>query len=249
MKLIYFDFENGGKTIGSESELKELFGFPVIALDSYSGFQSVMGQIFKPVTSDRTIEIAPGVSVTLPKRTVVKRDNVDVEAIALDTFTELVKKYQRELKGSGRMQLNKWGELKDTVDSLLEYLNGFPINVILNVHTRQEKDEDSGIVEQIPNIEGSTRYDIAKWFDFVFYADTIRDDENKLSFVWHTKKDDRYSHAKDRTTKLPEIIPQDYSIVFEAAKKRGWDSIKVLVIGKPGSGKTYSLQTLSKIGG
>jgi GTPase SAR1 family protein len=39
-------------------------------------------------------------------------------------------------------------------------------------------------------------------------------------------------------------MEQDYAVVVSAAKKKGFDGAKILVIGSPGSGKTYSLQTL-----
>ena len=53
-----------------------------------------------------------------------------------------------------------------------------------------------------------------------------------------------FGNAKDRTNLLPAEMPQDYSQVVKAAKDKGFDNVRILVIGSPGSGKTYSLQTL-----
>ena len=39
-------------------------------------------------------------------------------------------------------------------------------------------------------------------------------------------------------------MEQDYAKVIAAAKEKGFDGAKILVIGSPGSCKTYSLQTL-----
>ena len=64
-----------------------------------------------------------------------------------------------------------------------------------------------------------------------------------------TARDEHFCHAKDRTQLLDAEIEQDYSIVFDAVKKVGWDTAKVLVIGEPGSGKTLSLRTLTKTKG
>jgi len=245
MKLLLFDFENGGKTVGSQEELAKLFGLPVFEPDSWEATQNVIGQIFKPVSVEREIQIAKGITIKQSKREVIKRDGVEIDAIAFDTFTELVKKYQRSLQnGAAKLSFSKWGEIKTEVDLLMEYLNGFPINVICNVHAKTEKDEDSGIIELVPNIEGSSRYDISKWFDFVLYADTIKDENGVIQFIWRTQRDERYSNAKDRSQLLPPQIPQDYKLLLNAAKERGWSSIKVFVIGKPGTGKTKSLTTL-----
>ena len=48
----------------------------------------------------------------------------------------------------------------------------------------------------------------------------------------------------DRYDGLKPYDPQDYKVVINAAKEKGFDGAKILVIGSPGSGKTYSLQTL-----
>jgi Holliday junction resolvasome RuvABC ATP-dependent DNA helicase subunit len=47
---------------------------------------------------------------------------------------------------------------------------------------------------------------------------------------------------------LPAEIPQNYQLVLEAAKSKGFDGVKVLIIGAPGSGKTLSLKTLKQGG-
>ena len=43
-------------------------------------------------------------------------------------------------------------------------------------------------------------------------------------------------------------MPQDYQLVIEAAKKKGFEGAKILIIGSPGSGKTLSLQTIKQGG-
>ena len=41
-----------------------------------------------------------------------------------------------------------------------------------------------------------------------------------------------------------EYSNQDFQLVINAANEAGFDGCKILVIGSPGSGKTYSLKTL-----
>ena len=39
-------------------------------------------------------------------------------------------------------------------------------------------------------------------------------------------------------------MPQDYAQVLSAAHMKGFEGSKILIIGSPGSGKTYSLKSL-----
>jgi len=39
-------------------------------------------------------------------------------------------------------------------------------------------------------------------------------------------------------------MPQDYQLPIEAAKAKSFEGCKILVIGSPGSGKTFALRTL-----
>ena len=103
---------------------------------------------------------------------------------------------------------------------------------------------DDGANKIVPYIDGSTKEDISKWFDFVFYTRTIKEG-NSRRFVWVTKRDETYDHAKDRTNLLDDIIDQDFSLVVKEAKDKGFDNVRILVIGSPGSGKTMSLRTLT----
>ena len=76
-----------------------------------------------------------------------------------------------------------------------------------------------------------------------------KEKDGSRSYIWITARDEHYCQAKDRSQLLESEILQDYNIVFDAVKKVGWDSAKILVIGEPGSGKTLSLKTLTKIKG
>ena len=95
----------------------------------------------------------------------------------------------------------------------------------------------------IPYIDGSSKDDISKWFDFVFYTKTIISGGSR-KYLWVTARDEKYDHAKDRTGLLEPEMDQDYGKVVAAAKEKGFSGAKILIIGSPGSGKTYSLQTL-----
>ena len=104
---------------------------------------------------------------------------------------------------------------------------------------------DIGGNKILPYIDGSTKEDISKWFDFVLYATTINRPDGSNKYVWHTRHTSLYDHAKDRTQLLDNVIDQDYKIILNAAKERGYDGAKILIIGSPGTGKTFALKTLT----
>ena len=103
---------------------------------------------------------------------------------------------------------------------------------------------DDGVNKILPYIDGSTKEDIAKWFDFVLYTHTNTSLKGESEYTWITSRTEKYDHAKDRTGMLDKEIPQDYTLIRNAATAAGFAGCKILVIGTPGSGKTYALRTL-----
>ena len=82
-----------------------------------------------------------------------------------------------------------------------------------------------------PYIDGSTKLDVAKWFDFVFYTKVVKNKDGKRLYKWVTARDEHFCHAKDRTQMLATEIDQDYNIVLDAVKEKGWEFTKTSTIG------------------
>ena len=243
MKCLMFDLERGSQTIGSPDSIQKLFGFPVLAPSTFEQFKKIISDLYTVQKSIKkvkvgTLEIDQEVLETVPK------NGTKIDALILDTFSELSKKYQRSLVNKdGRMKMQDWGKLKNTLDMLLEFITRIPGVLVMNVHSKL-KEFDDGTSKVLPYIDGSTKEDISKWFDFVFYTRTITAPNGDSKYVWQTRHTEKYDHAKDRTDLLPSEMPQDFQAVLDAAKKKGFESCKILIIGSPGSGKTWSLKTL-----
>ena len=240
-----FDFERGSQTLGGPESIQKLFGYPVLAPTTFNQFKKAISDLYavqKAVhkTKIGDIEIDQETLETIP------RNGTQIDALILDTFSELSKKYQRSLVDkTGKMKMQDWGKLKNTLDMLLEFVTRIPGILVVNVHSKL-RDLDDGTTKILPYIDGSTKEDISKWFDFVFYTRTIDSPSGKTKYVWQTKHTEKYDHAKDRTNLLPSEIPQDFQLVLDAVKEKNFTSTKILIIGSPGSGKTWSLQTLVK---
>jgi hypothetical protein len=245
MNILMFDLEDGHKTIGGKQEVKNLFNLPVLSPSSFDEFQSAITQLYISENVEETVMIA-GLNIKQNTRKVTTRGGVGdtIDAVIIDTFSELSKKYQRSLvnKTTGTMKMQDWGKLKNKLDMLLEFVTRIPGIVVCNVHGKVSTMDD-GSTRILPYIDGSTKEDISKWFDFVLYTKTVKNGKG-LEYCWHTNHNDMYDHAKDRTQLLDETIPQDYDLIIKAAQAKGFDSVKILVIGSPGTGKTMSLKTL-----
>jgi hypothetical protein len=244
-KILYFDLEHGAKTLGSDKKIEQLFGYPMLQPNSYKEFQQIIKQLYGKKNVDTYTDIA-GIKVKQTQSLIKPNNDIQIDGIVIDTISELSKKYMRVLMGTqNKMEFGDWSDLKNTLDKLLDMITMLPGIVICNCHAKIKTMSD-GTDKILPYIDGSTKEDISKWFDFVFYAKANENLKGDIEFVWRTAKSEKYDNAKDRSQLLDKEIPQDYQIVFDAVKKHGWDGAKILILGTPGAGKTYSLQTVNK---
>ena len=247
MKILLIDLENGYKSIGSKETIKEKFGLPLLNFNDFTSFRNFIGQLWSRKKIEKDVKVG-GVSVKQSGYEIKAKEGVEIDCMVIDTGSEMAKKYARELKGKAeQLQLKQWGKLKDTLDSFFSFTNAIPASLVVNCHSKMQEDNENGVMRVMPYIEGSTKVDVGKWFDFVLYTKVRKAKDGTRQYVWVTARDEHYCHAKDRTQLLEAEIPQDYSIIFDAVNKVGWDTAKVLVIGEPGSGKTLSLRTLTNM--
>ena len=246
MKYLMFDFEHGSQSIGSKDHIEKTLGLPLLTPSTWEQFQDVIAGLYKQETVEKEVSIG-SLKVKQSENKVVPRNGTIIDGVILDTFSELSKKYMRTLTDkSGKMKLNEWGRLKNKLDTCLEFITRLPGIVICTCHSKTNTLDD-GTTKMIPYIDGSTKEDMSKWFDFVFYTKTVvNPNTRERSYLWVTKRTEMYDHAKDRTDLLEDEIPQNFQLVINAAVKKNFDGVKVLIIGAPGSGKTRSLLTLNK---
>ena len=245
MNCLMFDLERGSQSIGSPDAIEKLFGFPVLEPTTFDQFKRIISDLYTVQKSVNTVKVG-SLDIEQEVLETIPKNGIQIDALVLDTFSELSKKYQRSLVNKdGKMQMQDWGKLKNTLDMLLEFITRIPGVLVMNCHSKV-RDLGDGTSKVLPYIDGSTKEDISKWFDFVFYTRTIDSPSGTSKYVWQTRHTEKYDHAKDRTDLLPSEMPQDFQKVFEAAREKEFTSCKILVIGSPGSGKTWSLKTLIK---
>ena len=228
MKTLLVDLENGYKSIGSKESIKEKFGLPVLNFNEFSSFRDFIAQIWTRKKIEKEVKVG-GIAVKQSGYEVIAKEGANIDCMVIDTASEMAKKYARELKGKQeQMQLKQWGKLKEQLDSFFAFTNAIPSNLIVNCHSKMQEDNENGIMRVMPYIEGSTKVDVGKWFDFVLYTKVHKAKDGTRQYIWVTARDEHYCHAKDRTQELPAEIPQDYSIIFDAVKKKDGILLKCL---------------------
>ena len=246
-KILMFDTEHGSHTLGGETEIQEMFNCPVLKPAQFADFRNIITSIYTTQRIEVDKKISDDLVIKEVQEQTILKNGVTVDALIIDSFSELAKKFQRSLVDkSGVMKLNSWGKLKNTLDTLLEFITKVPGVLIATCHSKTETLED-GRTKIKPYIDGSTREDISKWFDFVLYTYTKKNGQSQ-DYMWRTKHSEIYEHAKDRTDLLPADMIQDFQPVIEAAKEKGFDNVRILIVGSPGTGKTKSLATLTNKG-
>ena len=153
MKLLYLDFENGYKSLGSKETVSKTFGYPMIQYNSYKDFKSLLGKLFEKKEVSEVIKVG-NLDIDQKMNKWVPKNGTSVDAIVLDTMTEMVKQFQRDLMGQRtRMQMQDWGDMKSELDRLMAAINGLPTAVICNVHGKLNDDQDAGVLKGMPNID------------------------------------------------------------------------------------------------
>ena len=244
-KIMMFDTEHGSNTLGGEAEIEKLFNCPFLKPAQFDDFRNAITSLYTTKRVEVPKKISKDLTINEVQEHTVLKNGVTIDALIVDSFSELAKKYQRSLVDkSGVMKLNSWGKLKNTLDTLLEFITKVPGILIMTCHSKTETLED-GRTKIVPYIDGSTKADVSKWFDFVLYTYTKKNGDTQ-DYMWRTKHSEIYEHAKDRTDLLPADMEQDFQPVIAAALEKGFSNARIMIVGSPGTGKTKSLATLIK---
>jgi len=238
-----FDTEHGSQTLGGEAEIQEMFNCPVLKPAQFDDFRNIITSMYTTQRMEVEKKISDDLVIKEVQEQTILKNGINIDVLIIDSFSELAKKYQRSLVDkSGVMKLNSWGKLKNTLDTLLEFITKVPGVLIVTCHSKTDTLED-GRTKIKPYIDGSTKEDISKWFDFVLYTYTKKSG-NSEDYMWRTKHSSICEHAKDRTDLLPSDMKQDFQPVIAAAREKEFSNVRILVVGSPGTGKTKSLATL-----
>ena len=119
MKCLMFDLERGSQTLGGPESIQKLFGYPVLSPTTFDQFKKIISDLYTVKKAVHKTKIG-NIDIDQETLETVPKNNTQIDALILDTFSELSKKYQRSLVDkTGKMKMQDWGKLKNTLDMLL----------------------------------------------------------------------------------------------------------------------------------
>lgn len=144
---------------------------------------------------------------------------VPVDTLVIDTvdaFQKVLKRQKLSELGKTSLDMQGWGWLGETMRSYLAAWQGLEMNVVLTCHLKETKDEETGKIFYVPNIEGGSRDDLPAAFDIaaILKASTTsvvsgNSTEQKITRVLCTAPNSYSTWLKDRSGSLPPELKVD----------------------------------------
>ena len=254
MKVLVFDVDKSLSSIGGEADILKATGglepFPIHG--GVMQVKTLLSRLYerKVVEKEHPIFKYDILKVTeyIPTPLCVE---MGLDGIVIDTISTLFVQDKRILehaKGGGadaQLELQDWGKLERMYSQLMSMINGLPCFKIVTSHAAYDKNQATGAFHYHPDLAGSSKGTIQRYFDCIFYTKVQTALDKKRVYTWITQPENQ-KFAKDRLGKLKPAIAQDYIPVIQSYQEAGFNDCKILIVGESGTGKTHSLITLNK---
>lgn len=248
MSILVFNVDRSLSCIGSPSDIDKLFGIPPVPVTGgMANIRVALDQVFtkKLVPVQHPLFGNQGVSEYTFELSPLAKQH-DLKAVVIDTVSHAFRQDLRKLedaRNSKQMEQQDWGKIEQMYNLAVSDAVRYPVPVIWNCHQKYDKD-DTGKFHYQPQMKGSTQHFMEEYFDIVLFTKILTQGGTRR-YQWMTKPDASHQ-AKDRRGLLPDLMPQDYSVLLKTYAEAGWPAPKILVIGPSGEGKTKSLITLAE---
>ena len=255
-KFLIFDADRSLAAIGTQKDITDLSGFPEIPVTmGITQIANALGinigqqmdpkvpTLFVKKQSENIHPLFPNVKVpTVVYEYGELAKQYGITGIVIDTISHVFAQDMRILEGmrqSKQLEMQDWGKLERMYLGFFEGLKQLPCFVVVNCHSQYDKDGQTGTFYHAPMVKGVTRDRMREFFDVVMFTKTSSD---KKSYTWQTFADPSRA-AKDRLAVLEVAMPQNFAVVLDKYRQRGYQP-KMLVVGESGTGKTKALTTI-----
>ena len=96
-KILMFDTEHGSHTLGGETEIQEMFNCPVLKPAQFADFRNIITSIYTIQRIEVDKKISDDLVIKEVQEQTILKNGVTVDALIIDSFSELAKKFQRSL--------------------------------------------------------------------------------------------------------------------------------------------------------
>jgi len=247
---IAFDSDNSFAALGSKERQTQILGLPPVYITrGVDQIRSFIGKVVVPV--ERPI-IHPLFGDTQTTETILELSPAakekGVKGIIIDTLSTVGHQTREAIMMERKLSAfdqQAWGAYGDKMTRFVHLLSKLAFPVIVNMHLERKQDEFGSPLD-LPNIKGSTKDELPKFFDVIAFTRVSRDTKGVFEYTWQVRPDARRPIAKDRLSISEPFVPQDFTPFLEAYNKAG-HHLKILVLGESGQGKTTALRTLNPI--
>lgn len=168
------------------------------------------------------------------------------KVIGIDSFSQFQKNLEKQITSTG-FQL--WAEIKEITREVVDRLKAMPINFVALCEVAMK--DDDGAVKFIPSLLGSSKDEIAYWFDEVYFFEKTGKAGEMPKFRALTQSGSRYP-CKSRIGTLPVVIdnptlPIVLDNLMQAATpqaKEQRESLELLALEKLISEKNIPRETI-----
>lgn len=151
-----------------------------------------------------------------------------VDSVVIDTVDHVARILIEDRKRTEKRDVFTMADWGQHGDRLRDLLRGFrdltDLNVIMNVHIKSDKDEETGRVEYMPRIQGAVGGEVAEYVDECFLlvrrtaTDPLTGERVPVRFL-QTYADSQYTWLKDHSGTLPLEFPVDFNTDYERLAK------------------------------
>lgn len=187
-------------------------GYKPAVIDTEKGLTTIKNRKFDYETVNTFTEFEKAVQG-------VFENHKNYTHLVVDSFSRLSQYLLVELAGDdAKVDRDAWGVALAKQRKIIDVLTkNCPLPVIVTSTVSESKDEVTGMTKLFPAINGSFKFDLATYFDCVFYLQSGLDKSNKAKYWMRTVGDHRII-AKSRLQGMAPIEASSCAIVDKLLK-------------------------------
>lgn len=135
------------------------------------------------------------------------------QAVVIDSITALSQDYELKIKAmKGKLEYADWGNLRDELLRMVNFLKSVGIHVIMIAHADIAKEKITGISLAQPSTRGSVGESLPHYFSETIFSTTIKDGK-ELKYRWIHRVNDT-AVARTMSETMAEFTDQDFRLYF-----------------------------------